>query len=116
MSDHYHDPNDSKLFKRLKGLAPEEFSAWLGLEKSIAREGGAIPPKYRQLISVAVAITTQCPYCIEAHARAAKKAGATAEELAEAGLIAAALNAGAAAAHATMALKFFEVEGATSST
>jgi AhpD family alkylhydroperoxidase len=113
MSNHYHNPNDVTLFKRLKALAPEEFGAWLTLEKIAARESGAIPPKYRQLIGVAVALTTQCPYCIEAHARAAKKAGATAEELAETTFIAAALCAGAAASHGTMALKFFEGGGET---
>jgi AhpD family alkylhydroperoxidase len=104
---HYHDPKDAAQFKRMRTLAPQEFAAWLGLEKVIARADGVIPAKYRQLISIAVAITTQCPYCIEAHVAAAKKAGASAEELAEAAFIAAALAAGAAASHGAMAFKFF---------
>ena len=51
-------------------LAPTEFTAWLNLDKIVGREGGAIPRKYRELIALAVACTTQCPYCIEAHVKA----------------------------------------------
>jgi AhpD family alkylhydroperoxidase len=104
---HYHDPKDAAQFKRMRTLAPQEFAAWLGLEKIIAREDGVLSAKHRQLIAIAVALTTQCPYCIEAHVAAAKKAGATAEELAETAFIAAALAAGAAASHGAMAFKFF---------
>lgn len=108
MADHYHDPADVKRLRDMKQLAPTEFQAWLGLEKVVAREDGVIPHKYRELIAIAVALTTQCPYCIEAHAKSAKKAGATREEIAETSFIAAALRAGAAATHGTMALKLFD--------
>ena len=74
----------------------------------VGREDGAIPHKYRELIAVAVALATQCPYCIHAHAQAAKKAGATREEIAETAFLTAALRAGAAATHGTMALKLFD--------
>ena len=108
MADHYHDPADVKLLRDMKALAPNEFQAWVGLEKVVGREDGAIPRKYRELIAVAVAIATQCPYCIDAHAKAAKKAGASREELAEASFLVAALRAGAAATHGTMALKLYD--------
>ena len=62
------------------------------------------------LIAVGVACTTQCPYCIEAHAKAARAAGASREEVVEAAFVAAALRAGGAATHGTMALKFFDQE------
>jgi len=62
---------------------------------------GAIPKKYKELMAVAVALTTQCPYCIELHKKAAVSAGATQEELAEATFVAAALRAGAAVTHGT---------------
>jgi AhpD family alkylhydroperoxidase len=65
---------------------------------------GAIPVKYEELIAVAVALTTQCPYCIEIHTGNARKAGATDAELTEAAMVAAALRAGAAVTHATHAL------------
>ncbi|MCK8521612.1 carboxymuconolactone decarboxylase family protein [Aquimarina sp. D1M17] len=68
---------------------------------SIALEDGAIPVKYKELMAVAVALTTQCPYCLEIHKKNAVKAGATQEELAEATFIAAALRAGAAVVHGT---------------
>jgi len=108
MSEHYHDPADLRLIKEMGKAAPAEFEAWLGLDKIVAREDGAIPRKYRELIAVAVACTTQCPYCIEVHSKAAKKAGATREELVEAAFLAAALRAGGAATHGAMALKFFD--------
>jgi len=108
MSDHYHDADDLKLLGQMRKLAPADFDAWLGLNNIVGREDGAVPRKYRELIAVAVACTTQCPYCIEAHAAAAKAAGATREELVEAAFVAAALRAGGAATHGAMALKFFD--------
>jgi len=107
MSDHYHDEKDLALFKEMRKLAPFEFDAWLNLDKIVGRKEGVVPQKYRELIAVAVAVTTQCPYCIEAHAKAAKAAGASREELVESAFIAAALRAGGAATHGAMALKFF---------
>ena len=62
---------------------------------------GAIPVKYKELIAVAVAHTTQCPYCIDAHVAGARKAGATDEELVESAMVTAALRAGGAVTHAT---------------
>ena len=108
MADHYHDPADLKRLRDMKQLAPTEFQAWAALDKIVGREDGAIPHKYRELMAIAVALTTQCPYCIEVHAKSAKKAGATREELAEVTFIAAALRAGAAATHGLMALKLYE--------
>ena len=108
MSDHYHDPADLRLLKEMGKLAPTEFQAWLNLDKIVGRDGGAIPRKYRELIALAVACTTQCPYCIEVHTKAAKAAGASREEVTESSLLAAALRAGGAATHGAMALKFYD--------
>jgi len=105
---HYHDPADLAQLRTLKALAPVEYGAWVGLEKTVGRSDGTIPQKYRELIGIAVALTTQCPYCIEAHVRAAKKAGASAAEVAEVTFVAAALRAGAAATHGAMAMKLYE--------
>jgi AhpD family alkylhydroperoxidase len=107
---HYHDENDMKLLKDMSQLSPEEFKAWLNLNNIVGRQDGQGPVKYRELIALAVAFTTQCPYCIEAHAKAAKKAGASREEVSETAFIAAALRAGGAATHGAMALKFFDQE------
>lgn len=108
MSNHYHDPKDLNLFKEMKKLAPAEFNAWAGLDKIVANKEGKIPLKYRELIAVAVAHCTQCVYCIEVHTKNAKKAGATREEIVETTFLAAALRAGGAATHGTLALKFFD--------
>jgi AhpD family alkylhydroperoxidase len=108
MSEHYHDAGDLRFLKEMRTLAPTEFNAWLALNNIVSREEGAIPRKYRELIALGVAFTTQCPYCIEAHTKAAKAAGASREEITESSLIAAALRAGGAATHGAMALKFYE--------
>ena len=76
MPSHYHDENDLKLLREMSELAPEEFKAWANLDGIVAREDGKIPRKYRELIALAVAHTTQCVYCIDVHVKAAKRAGA----------------------------------------
>ena len=108
MSEHYHDAADLRFLKEMSKLAPTEFNAWLNLDKIVGREDGAISRKYRELIALAVACTTQCPYCIEVHVKAAKTAGASREEITESSFIAAALRAGGAATHGAMAMKFYD--------
>src|SRR5215472_14244195 len=108
MSEHYHDPNDLKLLAEMRKLAPKEFNAWLNLDNIVKREDGAVPRKYRELIALAVAFTTQCPYCIEVHTKGAKSVGASREEITETAMLAAALRAGGAATHGAMALKFYD--------
>ena len=96
-----------KLLREMRKLAPEDYEAWLGMQKIVGRDG-AIPKKYRELLAIAVACTTQCAYCLDAHTKGAKAAGATREEIVEASFIAAALRAGAAGTHGTLALKLFD--------
>ena len=72
MSEHYHDVGDLRFLKEMGKLAPTEFNAWLALDNIVSREEGAIPRKYRELLALAVAFTTQCPYCIEVHVKGAK--------------------------------------------
>ena len=105
---HYHDSDDLKLLGQFKQLAPKEFSAFVEFDKTVGRDDGAIPRKYRELIALAVACTTQCPYCLDVHSRAAKRAGATREEVTEAAMLAAALRAGAAVTHGALTLKLFD--------
>jgi AhpD family alkylhydroperoxidase len=107
MSD-YHEHADLSLIPELKALDPVGFAAFAGLDKTVGRTDGTIPPKYRELIAIGVALTTQCPYCLDVHTAAAKKAGATREELAETVHISSALRAGAALTHGLLALKLFD--------
>ena len=98
----YNNENLTRL-KKMDDLAPEVMKAFWAFDKAAVAEG-AIPVKYKELIAVAVALTTQCPYCINIHSGNARKVGATDAELTEAGMIAAALRAGAAVTHATHTL------------
>jgi AhpD family alkylhydroperoxidase len=100
--DMYTKENLTKL-KKMQNLAPEVMKAFWAFDKASVAEG-AIPVKYKELIAVAVALTTQCPYCIDIHSGNARQAGATEIEIAEAAMVAAALRAGAAVTHATHAL------------
>lgn len=86
--------------KRLGELAPEAFRAFAELD-ALAVKDGAISRKHKELIAIGIALTTQCPYCIEIHLQNAKRAGATEHELAETAMVAAAIRAGGAIAHAT---------------
>ena len=87
----------------MDSLAPEVMKAFWAFDKAAVADG-AIPAKYKELIAVAVALTTQCAYCIDSHATTARKAGASEAELTEAAMVAASLRAGAAVTHATHAL------------
>jgi AhpD family alkylhydroperoxidase len=60
--------------------------------------------KTRELIAIAVAITTRCDGCIAVHTKAALKAGATKEEIAETLGVAIDLNAGAALVYSARVL------------
>ena len=81
-------------------LVPETMQAFKDWDK-LALADGAIPKKYKELMAIAVALSTQCPYCIEIHRQQAVDAGVTETELAEAVHVAAALRAGGAITHGT---------------
>jgi AhpD family alkylhydroperoxidase len=81
-------------------LVPETMQAFKDWDK-LALADGAIPKKYKELMAIAVALTTQCPYCIEIHRQQAVDAGVTETEFAEAVHVAAALRAGGAITHGT---------------
>ena len=104
----YHDHSDLTYLSKVKEAAPEEFAAWAKLDGTVGRTDGAIPQKQRELIAVACAHVTQCVYCLDVHVKAAADAGATREEIAEAALIAAALRAGGAGAHAALTMKLYD--------
>ncbi len=92
--------------KRLDKLNLAANDTWEHFQKfnNAAFADGAIPKKYKELIALGVALTTQCWYCLEVHRENARKAGATQEEIAEMTLVAAAIRAGGAYAHGTQIL------------
>ena len=88
-------------------LAPEIDDAFLALSRKVFAEG-ALDRRSKQLIAVAVAHVTQCPWCIEGHTRGAKRAGASNEQIMEAIWVAVEMRAGAAYAHANKTLALLE--------
>lgn len=99
--------NDKKA-----ALAPNIIESWRGFSKAVFQEG-ALPEKTKQLIAIAAAHVTQCPYCIKAHTSQALRKGASKEEIMEAIWIAAEMRAGAAYAHATIAMAEMEKSSTT---
>lgn len=99
-----YDMTNLGRVKDLGAHAPEAMKAFVAFDKA-ALAPGAIPGKYKELMALAVAFTTQCPYCIELHANKAKEYGASDAEIAESVLVTAALRAGGAVTHGTHALK-----------
>lgn len=94
------DMKNLRHLKKLDENAPDAMKAFWAFDKAAFAEG-ALSVREKQLIAVAVALTTQCPYCIELHNKAAREAGADDAQLAEAALVAAAIRAGGAVTHAT---------------
>ncbi len=99
----YH-PTTAQIAKRRKELAPDTHEAFEAFSKAVFADG-ALPEQTKQLIAVAVAHTTQCPYCIQGHTKLAQRSGATPEQIMEAIWVAAEMRAGGAYAHATVALE-----------
>jgi AhpD family alkylhydroperoxidase len=84
-------------------LAPVQAETFRAFSLSVFAEG-ALSARAKQLIAVAAAHVTQCPYCIRGHTLTAQRAGATPEEIMEAIWVAAEMRAGAAFAHSALAL------------
>ena len=99
-----HDMKNLSKMKNLEALAPEGMKAFVAFDKA-ALAAGAIPRKYKELLALAVAFTTQCSYCLELHASKARETGASDQEIAETVLVAAALRAGGSITHGTHAIK-----------
>jgi AhpD family alkylhydroperoxidase len=106
MSDYLDREHDAALTKNYKQHTPDVLKAFNDFNSAVfAQEGREIPLKYRELIALAVGITTQCPYCIDGHSQNAVKAGATQAELAEAAWVATAIKAGGAYTHGRLGFK-----------
>lgn len=102
----YLDSSDKKFTHVYREHTPDVLEAFNAFDSAVfAPEGRAIPLKYRELMALAVALTTQCAYCIDSHSQAAAQAGATDEELAEAAWVATAIRAGGGYAHGRLAFK-----------
>ncbi|MDF9801362.1 AhpD family alkylhydroperoxidase [Catalinimonas alkaloidigena] len=100
-------PATREITKMKETLAPEVMNAWQNFSRTVFKEG-TLDEKTKQLIAVAIAHVTQCPYCIKGHTKQAMKKGASKKEIMEAIWVAAEMRAGAATAHANIAINEME--------
>ena len=94
---------DADMARKRRELAPKQLEAFRAFSAACFAEG-ELSVKVKQLIAVAVAHTTQCPYCIRNHTETALKAGASEAEIIEAIWVAAEMRAGGAYAHSALAI------------
>ncbi|MFJ8236058.1 carboxymuconolactone decarboxylase family protein [Ureibacillus sp. NPDC094379] len=99
-----------KHLGQLGKLAPDGFKGYQAFSVA-ATKAGKLSAKFKEIIAVAVANATQCPYCIDVHTKNADKHGATSQELAEAIMVASALRAGGSYAHMANLIQSFQDEG-----
>ncbi len=103
MEERMYPKATKELSDKRTALAPEVMEAWSHFSKTVFKEG-ELSEKTKQLIAVAVAHVTQCPYCIRSHTRQAIRIGASKAEIMEAIWVAAEMRSGAAMAHSALAL------------
>lgn len=104
---YYTDKDDRRFTRNLRQNVPEVFESFAAFSAAaMAEVDDGIPRRYKELIALGVAFTTQCVYCIEGHIGAAKESGASEKDIAETVMVAAALRAGAAVSYGRMGLKF----------
>lgn len=109
MADRMYPPITREMAQQRRDLAPAAQVAFDAFGKAVFADG-ALPAKVKQIIAVAVAHVTQCPYCIKGHSKAALGAGATPQELMEAIWVAAEIRAGGAYAHSALMLDALNAE------
>ncbi len=103
MTHALYPPASAEIAEQRKQLAPATHDAFQDFSRQVFADG-ALDKKTKQIIAVAVAHVTQCPYCIQGHTKAALRKGATEQELMEAIWVAAEMRAGGAYAHSAIAL------------
>ena len=111
MTDPLYRRPTPALADRRRELAPDIHHAFSEFSRAVFGQG-TLDRRTKQLIAVAVAHVTQCPYCIEGHTKLAHRAGASPEQIMESIWVAAEMRAGGAFAHSTLALHALETERA----
>lgn len=103
MGEAFYEKGRIANLRRLRQLDDQAFAAFSQFDTA-AFAPGDLDLKTKELIAVACAHVTRCPWCIDAHTARARKAGATGREIAEAVFVSVAMNAGAAMAHSCIAM------------
>jgi len=107
MPEAVYPPSSPQLAEKRRQLAPDTEAAFRAFNQQVFADG-ALSTRMKQIIAVAVAHVTQCPYCIKGHTKAALRHGATEQELMEAVWVAAEMRAGGAYAHSMLAISEME--------
>jgi AhpD family alkylhydroperoxidase len=107
MAEYHYETDTSKHMIKLHALKKDLLQSFGDFNNKVFADG-ALPSKTKELIAVAAAHITRCPYCIAGHTKKAKQLGATEEEIAEAIFVATAMSAGASLAHSSIAMKALE--------
>jgi AhpD family alkylhydroperoxidase len=104
MQDYFYSKDVTKHRAKFAELKGDAVNAFAQFSNKVFAEG-VLSLRQKELIAVAAAHVTRCPYCIDRHTRLAKEAGATEEEIAESILVAVVMSAGAAMAHAPLSMR-----------
>jgi AhpD family alkylhydroperoxidase len=107
MAEYHYETDSRKYLAKLGGLKKDLMGSFGDFNNKVFADG-ALPSKTKELIAVAAAHITRCPYCISGHTKKAKQLGASEEEIAEAIFVATAMSAGASLAHSSIAMKALE--------
>lgn len=113
MNHPMYPPSGPELARKRRELAAQTLDAFKAFSAQVFAEG-ALTVKAKQLIAVAVAHVTQCPYCIRGHTEAALRHGASEQEIMEAIWVATEMRAGGACTHAALAIDTMHAHAAAS--
>ena len=103
MDQTMYPASSADIARKRRELAPKQLEAFRAFSAAVFADG-KLDVKTKQLIAVAVAHVTQCPYCIRGHTEGALKAGASEGQIMEAIWVAAEMRAGGAYAHSALAI------------
>jgi AhpD family alkylhydroperoxidase len=106
----FHGVDVQTVFRRMRELVSEPYRKWLEFDRE-AFADGALPKKTKELVALGIAQITQCPWCIDVHAKKAAQAGASEQEMAETIFVAMAMAAGAAWSHGGLVLQAVHEHG-----
>jgi alkylhydroperoxidase/carboxymuconolactone decarboxylase family protein len=97
----YYDPKDLRKFGRITEWSESLGEKFFDYYNSVFKEG-ALTPREKSLIALAVAHTEMCPNCIDAYTKDGLERGITKEEMMEAVHVGAAIKSGATLVHGVM--------------
>jgi AhpD family alkylhydroperoxidase len=94
-------------YRALNGTEKDVLSGFGQLHRAAVADG-ALPTSTKELMAMAIGITSRCEDCITLHVHDALRAGATAEQVHEAIGVAVLMGGGPASTYATRALDALE--------